>query len=238
MPKNWQDPAFAEEWDARHLSGNPARAENLALLLAILDRIPRGQILDLGCGSGLVAHMVLERFPDVRIFGIDSSSPMLDLARDRLATYRDRVRLTGGDLTAIDRVDAPSGCPVVVAVQSLHHLTEPEYRSAVRWTYDHLAPGGWFFIIDRLGIPSEHLYQAFFATREHQGQVPNPEAWSGYLEWLETNSDRPLAVQTILSLLEQAGFLAAALDVRADRGMLIARRPAGPATVGEIVADS
>ena len=223
--QNWQDPAFAEQWDARHLTGNPARAEHLALLLAILDRVPRGQMLDLGCGSGLVAHMLLERFPDARIFGIDSSSPMLDLARDRLRNYRDRVRLTGGDLTAIDRVDAPTGCPVVVAVQSLHHLSEPEYRSAVRWTYDHLALGGWFFIIDRLATPSEHLYPAFFATREHQGQVPNPEAWAGYLDWLEQNRDRPLAVQTILSLLEQAGFFAAALDVRADRGMLIARRP-------------
>lgn len=226
MAQNWQDPAFAGQWDARHLTGNPARAEHLALLLAILDRVPRGQILDLGCGSGLVAQMLLDKFPDARIFGIDSSSPMLDLARDRLANYRDRVRLTGGDLTAIDRVDAPSGCPVVVAVQSLHHLTEPEYQSAVRWTFDHLAPGGWFFIIDRLAIPSDQLYQAFFSTREHQGQVPNPEAWSGYLEWLESNSDRPLTVQAILGLLEQAGFLAATIDVRADRGMLIARRPA------------
>jgi hypothetical protein len=55
--------------------------------------------------------------------------------------------------------------------------------------------------------------------------VPNPPDWSGYLEWLEVNGDRPLPVQRILTLLEEAGFQAAALDVRGDRGMLVGRRP-------------
>jgi len=151
---------------------------------------------------------------------------MLALARERLAPYGDRVRLAEGDLTAIDRVDAPSGGGAVVAVQSLHHLAEPEYQSTVRWAFRHLAPGGWFFIIDRLAIPSEALYSAFYELRERQGQSPNPPDWSDYLEWLTANGDRPLPVQSILRLLDEAGFRAAALDIRGDRGMLIGRRPA------------
>jgi trans-aconitate methyltransferase len=180
----------------------------------------------MGCGSGLVAQMLLDRSPTARILGVDSLTAMLALARERLAPYGDRARLSEGDLAAIDRVDAPSGCAAVVAVQSLHHLAEPEYRSAVRWTFEHLAAGGWFFIIDRLAIPSETLYSAFYELRERQGQSPNPPDWASYLEWLEANGDRPLPVQSILGLLDEAGFEAAALDVRGDRGMLIARRPA------------
>jgi trans-aconitate methyltransferase len=182
--------------------------------------------VDLGCGSGLVAQMLLDRSSDARIFGVDSSAAMLHLARERLAPYGDRVRLVESDLTAIDRVDARSGCAAVIAVQSLHHLAEPEYQSVVRWAFAHLAPGGWVFIIDRLAIPSETLYPAFTELRERQGQSPNPPDWSGYLEWLEANGDRPLAVQGILRLLDGAGFIATALDVRGDRGMLIGRRPA------------
>jgi hypothetical protein len=113
-----------------------------------------------------------------------------------------------------------------MAVQSLHHLAEPQYQAAVRWTFEHLAPGGWFFIIDRLAIPAEALYSAFYELRQRQGQVPNPPDWSGYLDWLEANGDQPLPVQTILRFLEEAGFEAAALDVRGDRAMLIGRRPA------------
>ncbi|TME81319.1 MAG: class I SAM-dependent methyltransferase [Chloroflexi bacterium] len=198
MAHNWQDPAFAEAWDARHLSGNPARAEHLSLLLAILEQVESGWILDLGTGSGLVARMLLDQKPQARVFGLDSSTAMLGIAKDRLEQYGDRVRLAEGDLTALDRVDAPAGCSAAIAVQSLHHLEEAPYRAAVRWTFDHLAPGGWFFIIDRLAVP----------------------------EWLQGNGDRPLPVQGILRLLEEAGFQSAALDVRGDRGMLIGRRPA------------
>ena len=225
MAQNWQDPAFAEAWDARHLTGNPARAEHLSLLLAILDEVESGWILDLGTGSGLVAQMVLDQKSQARVFGLDSSTAMLGMARARLAGYGERVRLAEGDLTALDRVDAPAGCSAAIAVQSLHHLEEAAYRAAVRWTFDHLAPGGWFFIIDRLAVPSETLYPAFHQLRERQGQSPNPPDWSGYLEWLQVNGDRPLPLQGILRLLEETGFQSAALDVRGDRGMLIGRRP-------------
>ena len=226
MAHNWQDPAFAEAWDARHLSGNPARAEHLSLLLAILEQVESGWILDLGTGSGLVARMLPDQKPQARVFGLDSSTAMLGIAKDRLEQYGDRVRLADGDLTALDRVDAPAGCSAAIAVQSLHHLEEAPYRAAVRWTFDHLAPGGWFFIIDRLAVPSETLYSAFHELRERQGQSPNPPDWSGYLGWFEVNGDRPLPVQSILQVLEEAGFQSAALDVRGDRGMLIGRRPA------------
>ena len=226
MAHNWQDPAFAEAWDARHLTGNPARAEHLSLMLALLDQVAAGWILDLGCGSGLVAQMVLDQKPDARIVGLDSSTAMLQIAKHRLGPYGERVTLAEGDLTALDRVEAPAACSAAIAVQSLHHLDEAPYRAAIAWTFEHLAPRGWFFIIDRLSITSETLYPAFHALRERQGQSPNPPDWSGYLDWLEVNGDRPLPVQAILRLLEEAGFQAAALDVRGDRGMLIGRRTA------------
>lgn len=194
-------------------------------MLRITEQVADGWILDLGCGSGLVAQMVLDQKATARVFGLDSSTAMLSLAKARLTRYGDRVRLSEGDLTSLDRVHAPAECSAVIAVQSLHHLAEPEYGAAVRWSFDHLAPGGWFFIIDRLAIPSEALYSAFHELRDHQGQSPNPSDWSGYLEWLEVNGDRPLPVQGILRLLGEAGFQAAALDVRGDRGMLIGRRP-------------
>jgi SAM-dependent methyltransferase len=226
MAQIWKDPAVAEAWDERHLSGNPARAVHLSLLLAILENVKGGWILDLGSGSGLVAQMVLDQDATAQVFGLDSSTAMLQISQARLARYGERVKLVEGDLTLLDRVQAPAPCSAAIAVQSLHHLAAPQYRATVRWTFDHLAPGGWFFIIDRLAIPAEALYSAFYQLRESQGQIPNPPDWPRYLEGLEVNGDQPLPVQAILHLLEEAGFQAAALDVRGDRGMLIGRRPA------------
>jgi trans-aconitate methyltransferase len=126
-------------------------------LLSIFAEVAAGWVLDLGCGSGLVAQMVLDKFSSARIFGIDSSTAMLSLAKERLTPYAERVRLAEGDLTSLDRVEAPRTCAAAIAVQSLHHLDEAPYRAAVTWTFQHLAPGGWFLIIDRLAIPSEPL---------------------------------------------------------------------------------
>lgn len=168
--------------------------------------------------------MVLDRLPAARIFGVDSSSAMLALAGERLQPYGDRVRLAEGDLTAVERIEAPDGCAAVIAVQSLHHLAQPEYAAAAAWTFSRLEPNGWFVIIDRLAIPSPALYDPYHELRDHQGQSPNPPNWAGYLEWLDANGDRPQSAQVILGTLEEAGFVAAALDVRGDRGMLIARR--------------
>ena len=226
MAHEWQDPEFAQAWDARALTGNPAREAHLSLLLAILEPANGGWILDLGCGSGLVAEMVLDRLSNVKVFGLDSSTAMLDIAKDRLARYGERVVLADGDLTSLERVDAPSECAAAIAVQSLHHLEEAHYRSVVRWTFDHLVPGGSFFIVDRLAIPSGDLYSTYRAARVHNGQTPDQPDWPAYVEWLRATGDQPQPMGVILRLLGEAGFESAALDVRADRALLIGRRPA------------
>lgn len=53
----------------------------------LLDRIDLGDphtVYDLGCGTGAVARLVLERWPTARVTGIDSSPDMLAEARHRL----------------------------------------------------------------------------------------------------------------------------------------------------------
>ena len=226
MAHEWQDPEFAQAWDGRALTGNPAREAHLSLLLAILEPADPGWIVDLGCGSGLVAQMVLDRFSNVKVFGLDSSTAMLDIAKHRLSRFGERVVLADGDLTSLDRVEAPGECTAAIAVQSLHHLEESHYRSVVAWTFDHVVPGGSFFIIDRVAIPSGDLYSTFRAARVHNGQTPNQPDWPTYVEWLGATGDRPQPMRVILAMLEQAGFAATALDVRADRALLIGRRPA------------
>lgn len=80
-------------------------------MLAILEQINGGWIVDLGCGSGLVAQMVLDQNATARVFGLDSSTATLRIATDRLASYDHRVKLAEGDLTSLNRVEAPPGAP-------------------------------------------------------------------------------------------------------------------------------
>jgi trans-aconitate 2-methyltransferase len=58
-----------------------------------------GTILDAGCGSGRVTQLLLERFPQAHVIGIDASETMIAEARRRLEPFGERVRLAQGDLT-------------------------------------------------------------------------------------------------------------------------------------------
>ena len=80
--RQWQRRETATAWDAAGGKQLPTRAEQQALLLALLieSEIGDGAVLDLGIGSGLVAEQVLEALPQAELVGVDFSRPMLDLA--------------------------------------------------------------------------------------------------------------------------------------------------------------
>jgi ubiquinone/menaquinone biosynthesis C-methylase UbiE len=74
------------------------------------------QVLDAGVGSGLVAVRLLERLPAATLVGVDHSTAMLDRARERLAPFRERVRLVQADLARPETIALPDGRPFDLAI--------------------------------------------------------------------------------------------------------------------------
>jgi malonyl-CoA O-methyltransferase len=64
---------------------------------AALETLPAAphRVLDLGTGTGSVARLVAERFPDAEVVGVDLSERMIDEARAK--TGGDRVRYVAAD---------------------------------------------------------------------------------------------------------------------------------------------
>ena len=96
-------------------------------------------VLDAGCGTGRDAAALLERWPDVRMIGLDGSQQMLDQARERLG---ERATLVRADLT--QPLPLPEPVDAVMSVAAFHWirdhtalLREPARRDEGRGVPDH-----------------------------------------------------------------------------------------------------
>ena len=117
----------------------------IAAALAELDR-PAGPVLDIGCGTGLVAAAIHDRQPDAVIDGVDISPEMIEKAATKGA-YRD---LMMADLTG-DFSHLPTGYAAIVSAGTFTHgHLGPEPLAGL---VGHCAPDA----VAALGVNSAHF---------------------------------------------------------------------------------
>ena len=95
-------------------------SKRIAFIAALLDE---GSVLDVGCGTGLLAQRLAAR--GYEVVGVDPSEGMLDVLRSR----RPEIRAVLASGTALPFED--DSFDLVVSVATFHHIAEP---SAVRRT--------------------------------------------------------------------------------------------------------
>jgi ubiquinone/menaquinone biosynthesis C-methylase UbiE len=119
--------------------------------LQVLDdvEVPKGDpsafdLLDLGTGTGVLALAALERWPGVRVVGIDPSSHMLELAteaaRRQSRSDAPRFRTVVASADRIPLADAS----IDVATSSFVIQLVPNRARALREVFRVLRPGGRF----------------------------------------------------------------------------------------------
>ena len=100
-----------------------------------------GLALEVGCGRGVGAEIILDRFGAERLEAFDLDERQVAIARRRLAKYSEKVKLWRGSVTEIpaddDHYDAVFDFAIV------HHV--PDWRNAVREIHRVLKPGARFY---------------------------------------------------------------------------------------------
>jgi ubiquinone/menaquinone biosynthesis C-methylase UbiE len=131
---------LAPSWDQRMDS------RRLAAIRAALEAVdtPPGTILDLGTGTGSVARLAAELWPDAEIVGADVSARMIDEARTRASGPRQRY-----DVADAARLPYGDGAFELVALNNMI----PFFDELARIT----APGGTVAIAFSSG-PSTPIY--------------------------------------------------------------------------------
>ena len=93
-------------------------------------------VLDLCCGTGLLAGELIER--GYRVVGVDASDAMLALARERLGPEAELSRMTLPELAVEGVFDA-----AVCTFDGLNYLTPDELRLTMAAVALRLRPAGW-----------------------------------------------------------------------------------------------
>jgi SAM-dependent methyltransferase len=162
-------PADYHRWRGGTLGAITERIE-IDLVLDMAGGICGRQVLDVGCGDGMLAASAAGRGAHVN--GVDTSLEMLEAARERASLLGPAIRLDRADAEALPFPDA--SFDVVFAVTVLCFVSDPE--AAVREMARVLVPGG------RLVLGELGRFSPWAAWRRLRGLCGN-RTWRGARFW-------------------------------------------------------
>jgi tRNA (cmo5U34)-methyltransferase len=183
----WSDPDQVD-WYLDRIDGLPPRIAGENMLRDLLPPAPE-TVLDLGCGDGRLAALVLEARPTVRrVVGVDVSPTMLERARARFQV-EPRVTVREWDLS---RSLAPLGrFDIIVSGFAIHHLEGDRKRDLFSEVAVQLRPGGLFANLEVVASATPELHDEFLAAIGRTADDPE---------------DRLVDVDTQASWMRQAGL--------------------------------
>lgn len=140
------------------------------------------RVCDLGCGPGNSTELLIERFPDAEVVGIDNSEAMLASARQRLPGRRFEL----GDIAAW-RPDAPPD--LIYANAALQWVGDHE--ALLPRLFESLAPGGVLAIQmpDNRDEPTHRLMREVAALEPWAGAIGDAAAVRTKIHSLTTYYD-------------------------------------------------
>jgi trans-aconitate 2-methyltransferase len=145
--------AATDSWDPHQYRRFEAeRDQPFHDLLGLVDTVPEGAVVDLGCGDGRLTALAHRALAAASTVGIDSSSAML-----AAAPSCEGLSFELGD---IGKWEAPASCDVVLSNAALHWV--PDHRAVLgRWRAA-LRPGGQLAV----QVPANHDHPSHTVVAE------------------------------------------------------------------------
>ena len=167
MSLNWLAP-FYDQLCSRFGLGIPFRKETLRY--ARLE--PGENVLDVGCGTGVLTHMAAETVgPTGKVIGIDPAPKMISLARKNASVTGNSAEFR---LAVIEHLPFENETfDLVLSSAMIHHLPSDLKRAGLLEVNRVLKPGGRLLVVD-LDRPANPLWwflvwplRIMPTTREH-----------------------------------------------------------------------
>lgn len=160
------------------------------------------KVLDLGCGTGVLSHLVLKNFQQANLVAFDFSENMLRACKNNLSAYQDRIKFQQGDF-AID--DIGSDYDLVISGLAIHHLDAEGKQALFKKLFSKMNPGSSLLIQEIVKGVSEELTQKYekLWRKFIKDNGENENYW--FAKHLE--EDIPDSVENQTRWLAESGFV-------------------------------
>jgi ubiquinone/menaquinone biosynthesis C-methylase UbiE len=161
----WRNEALTRTYLEGVRGAIPAAELQIRTLMKIVTEwcpAPR-EVLDLGCGDGILGRTVAHAFPGTRITFVDFSDPMLDALRSKLGP-RNPAGIVKADLSSpdwLERIPGKGTVDLVVSGFSIHHQTHERKRTLYAEIYELLGPGGVFLNLEHVQSATDPVRRLF-----------------------------------------------------------------------------
>lgn len=118
-------------------------------LIADLDLQPGANLIEMGCGTGRNLIAIARLYPEARLYGLDASQAMLEIARSKVreAGFEDRILLRHGLAEKLS--------PSAFGAESFDHVAFsyslsmiPDWRGALLAAVEALSGNGRWHVVD------------------------------------------------------------------------------------------
>ncbi len=187
----WKDPGLVKQYLLQARKGLPLAQIQLDVMMRVvagaknaseLGEQPVRNFLDLGCGDGILAATVLDRYPQARGTLVDFSMPMIQAAVRNLQAFSKSLHISSVDYSDpawFDIISAHAPFDVVVSGFSIHHQPDPVKSQIYLDIFDLLEPGGVFVNVEHVSSATpyiEGLYDDYFIDSLWASQLTGSEA--------------------------------------------------------------
>ncbi len=198
----------------------PERERQMAVVAGLIPATDEPfQVVELCCGEGLLAEVILDRYPACSLFGLDGSATMRRAARARLVRFGGRFRCRDFDLADSAWTDITGPIQAVVSSLCIHHLDGQGKQALFSQVHRALAPGGAFIVADLIqpagDLGLESAAQGWDdAVRLQAARESDQQAIFDNFRQMQWNHfrtpdpfDKPSGLLEQLKWLESAGFV-------------------------------